>query len=165
MSDKRDRHAVDHFKLSNVMSRICKILTSYSSKIFYHQVSHINFCLLIDQSMYCIFVYTFTNVFFQELYARSHGNVCVIFASIPNFKDFWSEWDTSRKLECLRLLNEIVCEFDKVCVCMFHFIFSFVFSSYRNRNLVVLKRLKQLAAHIWLRLVSMRTNDKSMTIV
>ncbi|VDP50675.1 unnamed protein product [Heligmosomoides polygyrus] len=36
-----------------------------------------------------------------------------MFASIPNFKDFWSQWDTSRKLECLRLLNEIVCEFDK----------------------------------------------------
>lgn len=117
MSDKRDRHAVDRFKVSNVMSRICKISTSYSSKIFYHQVSHINFCLLIDQSMYVynrIFVY----VCFQELYARSHGNVCVIFASIPNFKDFWSEWDTSRKLECLRLLNEIVCEFDKVYMCV-----------------------------------------------
>lgn len=37
-----------------------------------------------------------------------------MFASIPNFKDFWSEWDTNRKLECLRLLNEIVCEFDKL---------------------------------------------------
>ncbi|RCN36253.1 adenylate/guanylate cyclase catalytic domain protein, partial [Ancylostoma caninum] len=49
----------------------------------------------------------------NELYARQHENVCVMFASIPNFKDFWSQWDTSRKLECLRLLNEIVCEFDK----------------------------------------------------
>ncbi|CAJ0582518.1 unnamed protein product, partial [Mesorhabditis spiculigera] len=50
----------------------------------------------------------------EELYARVHENVCVMFASIPNFKDFWSQWDTSRKLECLRLLNEIVCEFDKL---------------------------------------------------
>ncbi|CAJ0940067.1 unnamed protein product, partial [Mesorhabditis belari] len=50
----------------------------------------------------------------DELYARMHENVCVMFASIPNFKDFWSQWDTSRKLECLRLLNEIVCEFDKL---------------------------------------------------
>ncbi|PIC27538.1 hypothetical protein B9Z55_019762 [Caenorhabditis nigoni] len=50
----------------------------------------------------------------NELYARQHDNVCVMFASIPNFKDFWSEWDTNRKLECLRLLNEIVCEFDKL---------------------------------------------------
>ncbi|CAI4223022.1 unnamed protein product [Auanema sp. JU1783] len=50
----------------------------------------------------------------EELYARQHDYVCVMFASIPNFKDFWSQWDTSRKLECLRLLNEIVCEFDKL---------------------------------------------------
>lgn len=50
----------------------------------------------------------------QDLYHENHLNVCVMFASIPNFKDFWSEWDFSRKLECLRLLNEIVCDFDKV---------------------------------------------------
>ncbi|KAI6243337.1 Adenylate cyclase type 1 [Aphelenchoides fujianensis] len=50
----------------------------------------------------------------EELYARDHNNVCVMFASIPNFKDYWSECDTSRKLECLRLLNEIACEFDKL---------------------------------------------------
>ncbi|VDM26463.1 unnamed protein product [Toxocara canis] len=50
----------------------------------------------------------------DELYAKGHDNVCVMFASIPNFKDFWGQWDTSRKLECLRLLNEIICEFDKL---------------------------------------------------
>ncbi|KAI1728106.1 adenylate and guanylate cyclase catalytic domain-containing protein [Ditylenchus destructor] len=50
----------------------------------------------------------------DELYARDHENVCIMFASIPNFKDYWSECDKSRKLECLRLLNEIVCEFDKL---------------------------------------------------
>ncbi|KAL3092436.1 hypothetical protein niasHS_007645 [Heterodera schachtii] len=50
----------------------------------------------------------------DELYARDHDNVCVMFASIPNFKNYWSECDQARKLECLRLLNEIVCEFDKL---------------------------------------------------
>uniref|UniRef100_A0AC34GSW9 Guanylate cyclase domain-containing protein n=1 Tax=Panagrolaimus sp. ES5 TaxID=591445 RepID=A0AC34GSW9_9BILA len=44
----------------------------------------------------------------DELYARDHDNVCVMFASIPNFKEYWSECDRSRKLECLRLLNEIL---------------------------------------------------------
>jgi len=39
-----------------------------------------------------------------------------MFASIPNFKEYWSECDHTRKLECLRLLNEIVCEFDKVFI-------------------------------------------------
>uniref|UniRef100_A0A0M3IU72 adenylate cyclase n=1 Tax=Ascaris lumbricoides TaxID=6252 RepID=A0A0M3IU72_ASCLU len=43
-----------------------------------------------------------------------HIKKSVMFASIPNFKDFWGQWDTSRKLECLRLLNEIICEFDKL---------------------------------------------------
>jgi len=37
-----------------------------------------------------------------------------MFASIPDFKNYWSECDRSRKLECVRLLNEIVCEFDKL---------------------------------------------------
>uniref|UniRef100_A0A158Q8J6 adenylate cyclase n=1 Tax=Elaeophora elaphi TaxID=1147741 RepID=A0A158Q8J6_9BILA len=37
-----------------------------------------------------------------------------MFASIPNYMEFWGEWDRSRKLDCLRLLNEIVCEFDKL---------------------------------------------------
>lgn len=50
----------------------------------------------------------------DQLYHENHARVCVMFASIPNFHDFWSEWDMHRKLECLRLLNEIICEFDKV---------------------------------------------------
>uniref|UniRef100_A0A0N4Z5S0 adenylate cyclase n=1 Tax=Parastrongyloides trichosuri TaxID=131310 RepID=A0A0N4Z5S0_PARTI len=50
----------------------------------------------------------------DELYAKDHNNVCVMFASIANFNDYWSECEKSRKLECLRLLNEIVCEFDKL---------------------------------------------------
>uniref|UniRef100_A0A915CZ26 adenylate cyclase n=1 Tax=Ditylenchus dipsaci TaxID=166011 RepID=A0A915CZ26_9BILA len=54
------------------------------------------------------------NILPVELYARDHENVCVMFATIPNFKDYWSWTDKHRKLECLRLLNEIVCEFDKL---------------------------------------------------
>ncbi|CAD5224016.1 unnamed protein product [Bursaphelenchus okinawaensis] len=50
----------------------------------------------------------------DELYARDHNYVCVMFASIPNFKEYWSECDSNRKLECLRVLNEITCEFDKL---------------------------------------------------
>lgn len=50
----------------------------------------------------------------EELFSETKEHVCVMFASIPKFNDFWCEWDESRKLECLRLLNEIVCEFDKL---------------------------------------------------
>lgn len=64
-----------------------------------------------DVSFFSLFNLKFN---FKQLYSRDHEHVCVMFASIPNFKDYWSECDKTRKLECLRLLNEIVCEFDKV---------------------------------------------------
>ena len=41
-----------------------------------------------------------------------------MFASIPNYKEFYDENDVNKQgLECLRLLNEIICDFDKVRVC------------------------------------------------
>ena len=39
-----------------------------------------------------------------------------MFASIPNFKEFYVQSDANKDgIECLRLLNEIIAEFDKVC--------------------------------------------------
>ena len=38
-----------------------------------------------------------------------------MFASIPNFKEFYVQSDINKDgLECLRLLNEIIAEFDLV---------------------------------------------------
>ena len=38
-----------------------------------------------------------------------------MFASIPNYKEFYTENDVNKQgLECIRLLNEIICDFDKV---------------------------------------------------
>ena len=38
-----------------------------------------------------------------------------MFASIPNFAEFYSEEITNNKgIECLRLLNEIIADFDEV---------------------------------------------------
>lgn len=43
-----------------------------------------------------------------------------MFASIPNFKEFYVQSDANKDgLECLRLLNEIIAEFDKVRVTAF----------------------------------------------
>lgn len=51
----------------------------------------------------------------QGLYHESYDNVVVMFASIPNFKEFYVQSDTNNDgLECLRLLNEIIAEFDKL---------------------------------------------------
>lgn len=52
-----------------------------------------------------------------ELYHESYSCVAVMFASIPNYKEFYDETDVNKQgLECLRLLNEIICDFDKVHV-------------------------------------------------
>uniref|UniRef100_A0A4X1TL18 adenylate cyclase n=1 Tax=Sus scrofa TaxID=9823 RepID=A0A4X1TL18_PIG len=49
----------------------------------------------------------------EELYHQSYECVCVMFASIPDFKEFYTESDVNKEgLECLRLLNEIIADFD-----------------------------------------------------
>ncbi|VEN55522.1 unnamed protein product [Callosobruchus maculatus] len=51
----------------------------------------------------------------QDLYHERYSCVAVMFASIPNYKEFYDESDVNKQgLECLRLLNEIICEFDKL---------------------------------------------------
>uniref|UniRef100_A0A8C5M3G3 Adenylate cyclase type 4 n=1 Tax=Leptobrachium leishanense TaxID=445787 RepID=A0A8C5M3G3_9ANUR len=51
----------------------------------------------------------------EDLYYQSYDCVCVIFASIPDFKEFYTESDENHEgLECLRLLNEIIADFDEL---------------------------------------------------
>lgn len=51
----------------------------------------------------------------EDLYHQSYDLVCVMFASIPDFKEFYTESDVNKEgLECLRLLNEIIADFDEV---------------------------------------------------
>lgn len=51
----------------------------------------------------------------QELYHERYNCIAVMFASIPNYKEFYDENDVNKQgLECLRLLNEIICDFDKL---------------------------------------------------
>ncbi|XP_008403771.1 adenylate cyclase type 7 isoform X2 [Poecilia reticulata] len=51
----------------------------------------------------------------EDLYYKSYDCVCVMFASVPNFKEFYTECDINKEgLECLRLLNEIVADFDEL---------------------------------------------------
>ena len=40
-------------------------------------------------------------------------NAGVMFASIPNFTEFYSE-DVNEGVECIRLLNEIIVDFDEL---------------------------------------------------
>jgi hypothetical protein len=58
-----------------------------------------------------------SDLFSQELYHERYSCIAVMFASIPNYKEFYDENDVNKQgLECLRLLNEIICDFDKVRV-------------------------------------------------
>ena len=51
----------------------------------------------------------------DELYSEKYEDVCVMFASIPNYKEFYVETDINKQgLECIRLLNEVICDFDEV---------------------------------------------------
>jgi len=49
------------------------------------------------------------------LYHEQHDSVAVMFASIPHFYEFYDESDISKQgLGCIALLNEIICDFDKL---------------------------------------------------
>uniref|UniRef100_A0AAR2JDF2 adenylate cyclase n=1 Tax=Pygocentrus nattereri TaxID=42514 RepID=A0AAR2JDF2_PYGNA len=51
----------------------------------------------------------------QDLYSQSCQSVCVMFASVPEFKDFYTESSVNGDgLECLRFLNEIITDFDEL---------------------------------------------------
>ncbi|XP_041047108.1 adenylate cyclase type 7 isoform X2 [Carcharodon carcharias] len=51
----------------------------------------------------------------EDLYHQSYDCVCIMFASIPDFKEFYTECDVNKEgLECLRLLNEIIADFDEL---------------------------------------------------
>nr|XP_026487706.1 adenylate cyclase type 8 [Vanessa tameamea]XP_026487708.1 adenylate cyclase type 8 [Vanessa tameamea]XP_026487709.1 adenylate cyclase type 8 [Vanessa tameamea] len=48
-----------------------------------------------------------------DLYSQSYAEVGVLFASMPNFTEFYSEETVNNQgLECLRFLNEVISDFD-----------------------------------------------------
>lgn len=54
----------------------------------------------------------------KELYSQSYSEIGVMFASIPNFSDFYTEESINNGgIECLRILNEIISDFDSVSAC------------------------------------------------
>ncbi|UYV67576.1 ADCY1 [Cordylochernes scorpioides] len=51
----------------------------------------------------------------RDLYHQAYPRVGVMFASIPNFHEFYMELDGNNQgVECLRLLNEIIVDFDEL---------------------------------------------------
>ncbi|KAK1805599.1 hypothetical protein P4O66_019879 [Electrophorus voltai] len=60
----------------------------------------------------------------EELYSQSYDEIGVMFASIPNFSDFYTEETINNGgIECLRILNEIISDFDSVSSsCLYPFV-------------------------------------------
>ena len=51
----------------------------------------------------------------DEIYHEQCERVCIMFASIPNFSEFYVELEGNNEgVECLRLLNEIIVDFDEL---------------------------------------------------
>ncbi|ESO82178.1 hypothetical protein LOTGIDRAFT_135033 [Lottia gigantea] len=51
----------------------------------------------------------------EDLYYKDCENACVMFASITNFFEFYMELEGNNEgVECLRLLNEIIADFDEI---------------------------------------------------
>ncbi|XP_060081544.1 adenylate cyclase type 5-like [Ylistrum balloti] len=51
----------------------------------------------------------------EDLYYMDSENSCIMFASITNFSEFYMELEGNNEgVECLRLLNEIIADFDEV---------------------------------------------------
>jgi len=58
----------------------------------------------------------------MDLYHQSYSKVGVVFATITNFQELYTELDGNNQgVECLRLLNEIIADFDEVCILEFKF--------------------------------------------
>ncbi|UYV66150.1 ADCY5 [Cordylochernes scorpioides] len=59
-------------------------------------------------------VQTINVAMLQDLYHEQCDSVGIMFASIPNFSDFYMELEANNEgVECLRLLNEIIADFDE----------------------------------------------------
>lgn len=58
-----------------------------------------------------------------DLYSEKCDYACIIFASITEFDQFYQELDSNNQgVECLRILNEIISDFDEVFILKYIYI-------------------------------------------
>ena len=59
----------------------------------------------------------FFSFFTKDLYAQACSSVAVLFSNICNFSEFYMELEaTGDGMECLRVLNQIIVDFDNVSI-------------------------------------------------
>jgi adenylate cyclase 8 len=104
---------IHHARLVEVISRLDFIWKNQAEQELTNMKSnrHLNDTLIKNIIPDHVASYYLTHEMSDDIYSKSHDLCGVMFASIPNFQDFYSE-DMENGKACIRILNEIICDFD-----------------------------------------------------
>jgi adenylate cyclase 8 len=102
-----------HARLVEVTARLDFIWKEQAERELSNMKSnrHLNDLLIKNILPEHVASYYLSHEMSDDIYSKSHDLCGVMFASIPNFKDFYSE-DMENGKACIRILNEIICDFD-----------------------------------------------------
>ncbi|XP_050335698.1 adenylyl cyclase 78C isoform X3 [Bactrocera neohumeralis] len=104
-----------HARLVEVTSRLDFIWKEQAERELINMKSNraLNDTLIKNILPHHVAAYYLSDEHTDELYSKNHSLCGVMFASIPNFQDFYSE-DIDNGKACIRILNEIICDFDEL---------------------------------------------------
>ena len=104
---------IHHARLVEVTARLDFIWKEEAERELSNMKSnrHLNDLLIKNILPEHVASYYLSHEMSDEIYSKSHDMCGVMFASIPNFQDFYSE-DIENGKACIRVLNEIICDFD-----------------------------------------------------
>jgi adenylate cyclase 8 len=104
---------IHHARLVEVTARLDFIWKEEAERELSNMKSnrHLNDLLIKNILPEHVASYYLSHEMSDDIYSKSHDICGVMFASIPNFKDFYSE-DVENGKACIRVLNEIICDFD-----------------------------------------------------
>ncbi|XP_020714442.1 adenylate cyclase type 8 isoform X2 [Ceratitis capitata] len=104
-----------HARLVEVTSRLDFIWKEQAERELMNMKSNraLNDTLIKNILPHHVAAYYLSDEHTDELYSNNHSLCGVMFASIPNFQDFYSE-DIDNGKACIRILNEIICDFDEL---------------------------------------------------
>ena len=104
---------IHHARLVEVTARLDFIWKEEAERELSNMKSnrHLNNLLIKNILPEHVASYYLSHEMSDDIYSKSHDLCGVMFASIPNFQDFYSE-DIENGKACIRVLNEIICDFD-----------------------------------------------------
>ncbi|CRK99503.1 CLUMA_CG012822, isoform A [Clunio marinus] len=104
---------IHHARLVEVTARLDFIWKEQAERELSNMKSnrHLNDTLIRNIIPDHVASYYLSHEMSDDIYSKSHDLCGVMFASIPNFQDFYSE-DMENGKACIRILNEIICDFD-----------------------------------------------------